>query len=90
MFRENFGIEPPQQRPWRLVTSYIKRGHMQCPKLEDLRIKYMALDRMRPNVYNFVHMLQDDDPDTIYSLAKFAFHGLKLMYYVDLQDYVLE
>ena len=39
----------------------------------------MALgDRMRPNVYNFVHMLQDDDPDTIYSLAKFAFHGLKL------------
>ena len=26
----------------------------ECPKLEDLRIKYMALgDRMRPNVYNF-------------------------------------
>ena len=51
----------------------------ECPKLEDLRIKYMALgDRMRPNVYNCVHMLQDDDPDTIYSLAKFAFHGLKL------------
>ena len=51
----------------------------ECPKLEDLRIKYMALgDRMRPNVYNFVHMLQDDDPDTIYSLATFAFHGLKL------------
>ncbi len=40
---------------------------LECPKLEDLRIKYMALgDRMRPNVYNFVHMLQDDDPDTIY------------------------
>ena len=51
----------------------------ECPKLEDLRIKYMALgDIMRPNVYNFVHILQDDDPDTIYSLAKFAFHGLKL------------
>ena len=33
----------------------------ECPKLEYLRIKYMALgDRMRPNVYNFVHMLQDD------------------------------
>ena len=39
----------------------------------------MALgDRMRPNVYNFVHMLQDNDPGTIYSLAKFAFYGLKL------------
>ena len=51
----------------------------ECPKLEDLRIKYMALgDRMRPNVYNFVHMLQDNDPGTIYSLAKFAFYGLKL------------
>ena len=51
----------------------------ECPKLEDLRIKCMALgDRMIPNVYNFVHMLQDDHPDTIYSLAKFAFHGLKL------------
>ena len=49
----------------------------ECPKLEDLRIKYMALeDRMRPNV---VHMLQDDNPDTInYSLTKFAFYGLKL------------
>ena len=51
----------------------------ECPKLEDLRINYMALgDRMRPNVYNFVHMLQDDAPDTIYSLAKCAFYGLKL------------
>ena len=51
----------------------------ECPKLEDLRIKCMALgDRMRPNVYNFVHMLQDNDLGTIYSLAKFAFYGLKL------------
>ena len=53
----------------------------ECPKLEDLRIKYMALGhRMRPNVYNFVHMymLQDNDLGTIYSLAKFAFYGLKL------------
>ena len=51
----------------------------ECQKLEDLRIKYMALgDRIIPNVYNFVHMLQDNDPDTIYSLAKFAFYGLKL------------
>ena len=50
-----------------------------CPKLEDLRIKCMALgDRMRTNVYNFVHMLQDNDLGTIYSLAKFAFYGLKL------------
>ena len=44
-------------------------------------IKYMALgDRIIPNVYNCVHnniMLQDDDPDTICSLAKFAFYGLK-------------
>ena len=49
----------------------------ECQKLEDLRI--MALgDRIIPNVYNFVHMLQDDDPNTIYSLAKFAFYGLKL------------
>ena len=39
----------------------------------------MALgDRIRPNVYNFVHMPHEDDPDTIYSLAKFAFYGLKL------------
>ena len=51
----------------------------ECPKLEDLRIKYMALgDRLRLNVHNFAHMLQDDDPDTKYSLAKFAFYGLKL------------
>ena len=51
----------------------------ECPKLEDLRIKYMALgDIMRPNVYNCVHMLQDNDLGTIYSLAKFAFYGLKL------------
>ena len=39
----------------------------------------MALgDRMRPTVYNFVHMLQDNELGTIYSLAKFAFYGLKL------------
>ena len=51
----------------------------ECQKLEDLRIKYMALgDRIIPNVYNSVHMLQDNDPDTIYSLAKFAFYGLEL------------
>ena len=51
----------------------------ECPKLEDLRKKCMALlDRMRPNVYNFVHTLQDNDPGTIYSLAKFAFYGMKL------------
>ena len=50
----------------------------ECQKLEDLRIKYMALGyRIRPNKYNYVRMLQDDDPDTIYSLAKFAFYGLK-------------
>ena len=31
----------------------------ECQKLEDLRIKYMALgDIIIPNVYNFVHMLQ--------------------------------
>ena len=29
----------------------------------------------------YIYMLQDDDPDTIYSLAKFAFHGLKLYMY---------
>ena len=34
--------------------------------------------RMIPNVYNFVHMLQDNDLGTIYSLAKFVFYGLKL------------
>ena len=52
---------------------------LECHKLEDLRIKYMALgDRIIPNVYNFVHMLQDNDPDTIYSQAKFAFYGLEL------------
>ena len=52
---------------------------LEFPKLEDLRMKYMALwDRLRPNVYNFVNMFQDNDPGTIYSLAKFAFYGLKL------------
>ena len=52
----------------------------ECPMLEGLIIKYMALlDRMRHNVYNFVIiMLQDNDLGTIYSLAKFAFYGLKL------------
>ena len=52
----------------------------ECPKLEDLRIKYMTLgDRMRPNVYNFVHMLQDNDLGTIYSLAKFVFYGFEIV-----------
>ena len=51
----------------------------ECAKLEDLRIKYMALgDRMRHNVYNILYMLQDDDPDTIYSPLTFAFHALQL------------
>ena len=35
-------------------------------------------DRMRPNVYNCVHMLQDNDLGTIDSLAKLVFYGLKL------------
>ena len=35
-------------------------------------------DTMRPSVYNVVHMLQDNDLGTIYSLANFAFYGLKL------------
>ena len=53
----------------------------ECEKLEDFRIKYKALgDRMRPNVYNFVHLLHDDDPGTIHSLAKFAFYDLKLYF----------
>ena len=39
----------------------------------------MALgDRIRHNEYNFIDMLQEDDPDTICSLTKFAFYGLKL------------
>ena len=43
------------------------------------RLENMALgDIIGPNEYNFVRMLQDDGPDTIYSLAKFAFYGLKL------------
>ena len=52
----------------------------ECPKLEDLRIKYiMALrDRMRPNVYNFVHMLQDDDPDKIIIIAWQNLHFMVL------------
>ena len=61
----------------------------ECPKLEDLRIKYMALgDRMRPNVYNFVHMLQDNEPgkicilwfEIVCSMFRLRFDFLDLMY----------
>ena len=46
---------------------------------EDLRITYLALwDRLRPNEYTFVQLLEDDDPGAMYSLAKIACYGLKL------------
>ena len=48
---------------------------------------------MIPIVYNFVHTLQDDDPGTIYNLAKFAFMVCNCMFDVlrfDFQDYVQE
>ena len=45
---------------------------------------------MRPNVYNFLHMLQDDDPGTIYSLAKFAFYAFKLYVRCSAREFRIE
>ena len=52
----------------------------ECPKLNNLRIKYMYSPDIRrePNVFNFVNIMQTNDPVTIGNLAKFILHGLKL------------
>ena len=34
--------------------------------------------RREPNAFNFVNIMQTNDPDTICNLAKFILHGLKL------------
>ena len=34
--------------------------------------------RRKPNVFNFVNIMQTNDPETIGNLAKYIFHGLKL------------
>ena len=34
--------------------------------------------RREPNVFNFVNIMQTNDPVTIGNLAKFILHGLKL------------
>ena len=52
----------------------------ECPKLNNLRVKYMYSPDIRrePNVFNFVNIMQTNDPVTIGNLAKFILHGLKL------------
>ena len=49
-------------------------------KLNNLRVKYMYSPDIRrePNVFNFVNIMQTNDPVTIGNLAKFILHGLKL------------
>ena len=52
----------------------------ECTKLNNLRVKYMSSPGIRrePNVFNFVNIMQTNDPETIGNLAKFILHGLKL------------
>ena len=52
----------------------------ECPKLNNLRVKYMYSPDIRreANVFNFVNIMQTNDPVTIGNLAKFILHGLKL------------
>ena len=52
----------------------------ECPKFNNLRVKYMYSPDIRrePNVFNFVNIMQTNDPVTIGNLAKFILHGLKL------------
>ena len=52
----------------------------ECTKLNNLRAKYLFSPDIRrePNVFNFVNIMQTNDPETIGNLAKFILHGLKL------------
>ena len=52
----------------------------ECTKLNNLRVIYMSSPGIRrePNVFNFVYIMQTNDPETIGDLAKFNLHGLKL------------
>ena len=52
----------------------------ECTKLNNLRVKYMSSPGIRsePNVFNFLNIMQTNDPETIGNLAKFILHGLKL------------
>ena len=63
----------------RIVTNLLW-GMYECPKLNNLRVKYMYSPDIRrePNVFNFVNIMQTNDPVTIGNLAKFILHGLKL------------
>ena len=50
----------------------------ECTKLNNVRVKYMfsLSPRMERNVFNFVNIMQTNDPETIGNLAKFILHGL--------------
>ena len=52
----------------------------ECTTLNNSRVKYMSSSgiRMEPNVFNFVNIMQTNDPETIDNLAKFILYGLKL------------
>ena len=54
--------------------------YYECTKLNNLRAKYLFSPDIRrePNVFNFVNIMQTNDPETIGNLAKFILHGLKL------------
>ena len=54
----------------------------ECTKLNNLRAKYLFSPDIRrePNVFNFVNIMQTNDPEIIGNLAKFILHGLKLLY----------
>ena len=52
----------------------------ECTKLNHLRAKYLFSPHIRreSNVFNFVNIMQTNDPETIGNLAPFILHGLKL------------
>ena len=52
----------------------------ECTKLNNLRAKYLVSPDIRreSNAFNFINIMQTNDPETIGNLAKFILHGLKL------------
>ena len=53
----------------------------ECTKLNNLRVKLLFSPDIRreQNVFNFVNIMQTNDPETICNLAKFILHGLKIL-----------
>ena len=54
----------------------------ECTKLNNLRVKYMSSPGIRrePNVFNFVNIMQTNDPETIGNLAKVYLAWIKTIH----------